>query len=321
MGNSDIHNINQHKIQNLNYILEISNLHPQSIASLIELTDKRIATGSCESISICSINYLTKEWNQDIFIPKAHYRWVYSLCELNNNRLVSCSTDNTIKIWNYSQTELLLLATLQKHSWDIVKVIPLTENRIASCSWDTTVKVWEGIEPYQELVTLKHNEQVCSIIQSKKTKILVTSCSSPSITFWDLVLYKKKHTINKICAIAPNHMIELPNGNIAVSSSFSQTEEYSVTIIEMNNYTIVKNIQVKDFIINGSSLCVIDKNSFVYLYEGRFVQFSSIDYSILHKSDKEERLNAFSCGLITIDEGKYIVTGNNSKGITLIQPV
>lgn len=101
----------------------------------MELKDKRIATcGRDNAISVCSLDYETKQWKQDIKKANAHSNDINSLCELNNNRLVSCSQDKSIKIWNITQNDLNLLSTLTTHTNNVYKVIPLTNNRFCSCS-------------------------------------------------------------------------------------------------------------------------------------------------------------------------------------------
>ena len=83
------------------------------IYSPIELSDERIACGSYDgSIIVCSVNLITNQWKRDFKKEKAHNDSVISLCELNDNKLVSASYECNINIWFILPNDLLLL----KHS-------------------------------------------------------------------------------------------------------------------------------------------------------------------------------------------------------------
>ena len=141
-------------IQNLNYLLELRNIHSHTVCSMTELSDKRIATGGGykdRSISIFSFLQDMSNWKQDIIYKNAHNSGICSLVELpNNNQLISASADKTIKIWNIFKQTLTLTKTLPSHSSHVYKVITLNNNYFASCSFDNTLKIWESSEPFQE---------------------------------------------------------------------------------------------------------------------------------------------------------------------------
>ena len=81
------------------------------------LHDKRIATVSSDSsISICRINYENKTFIQEIKKTHAHSSSVLSICELHDGRLITCSIDMSIKVWNVCQNEIKLLKTLMASS-------------------------------------------------------------------------------------------------------------------------------------------------------------------------------------------------------------
>ena len=80
------------------------------------LSDGRIATPSDnhnKSISILTANYEIKKFIRDIHKEKAHNNCIRSFVELNNNRLVSCSDDKTIKIWAIQANKLTEINTLK----------------------------------------------------------------------------------------------------------------------------------------------------------------------------------------------------------------
>ena len=71
--------------------------------SLAETEDKRIAMGDGDgNISISSYDIPNKKWKKNIYKKKAHLANVNSLCALSSNRLLSGSSDETVKVWSVS---------------------------------------------------------------------------------------------------------------------------------------------------------------------------------------------------------------------------
>ena len=299
--------------------IQMNNIHLEYVYSIIQLTDKRIVTGSINSLLICSVNILTKCWNIDITKESAHNSKINSLCELTNSRLISGSDDQLIKIWLYSSKDLSLIKQISKHKGFIYKIITLTNNIFATCSQDHTVKLFEHNENYQELLTIKCLSPIISIINLQKRKQLVIasrSSFSSSFSFWDTDSYILIKNMNNYYFIsAPSHMIELPNGNIVVSSN---DERKPIVIINTINYSIDKIIYCDEIIKSDSSLCIINDCSFIYLWNGNILQISSKDYSIIYKSNKLKGLDGWY-GMISIDNGNYLVITNPFRGISIVK--
>ena len=138
------------------------------VSSLIQLENMKIVTGCNDgSISINSIDLNKKEWKRIIYKENAHNDRVVSLCDLNDNRLVSGSDDKTIKVWNISMIELNQIKIIKEHNDTIWKIIPLSNLTFASCSSDGSVRIWESIYNYQQLSILIHNDNVISILRLK----------------------------------------------------------------------------------------------------------------------------------------------------------
>ena len=91
---------------------------------------------------------------------------------------------------------------------------------------------------------------------------------------------------------------------------------YPIVIIEPDNYSIVKKIQVQEYITDYSSICAWKNDSFIYSCGGKFLQISIDDYSVIYKSDKEHQLNG-KCGMISI-RNNYLVVQNDSNGFSII---
>ena len=305
------------KIEGIHHYMNLNNIHTSAPYSLIELSDKRIASGSGDgSLSVCSINLTTKEWKQDIKKDKAHTSTIRSICELEQNRLVSASSDYTIKIWNIFTNELSLIKTLKDHTGTIAHVIPLSHQRFASSSHDMKIKIWKSEETYGEITTLKLEGSANSMIKLKNKEILVSTCYSPDyVEFWNLNTYQKQHTIKGYIAVYQNQLIEMQNGYIALSLFPGG----KIVVINPVNYSVVKEISDQEYITNHSSLCCWGNDSFIYVYDGKIIQFKNDDCSIIFKTKMENQLFGHHCMITMINEN-YLIIENKSNGLTIVKP-
>ena len=284
-----------------------------NIYSLVETEDKRIASGDSNgNISISSYDINEKTWNRNIHKMRAHNKWVKSLCTLNGNRLLSGSSDCLIKLWSISDEDLTLIKEIKGHTDWVNKVIPLTKERFASCSVDKTVKIWKDDKTYKCIFTLQADDEIMSILQLRGKEVLVSSCgtdSSPRVSFWDITKYINKHTIKGYGVKEPTHMIELLNGNIALSSKGDEYS-YPIVIINTSSYQIIKRIDCN--LDDMSSMCMFDEHSFIYIHYFKLLQISSKDYSILFESTNGH-FGGHHSGVIPLEGGKYFAFGEGGR--------
>ena len=244
-------NVRQTKIMTLKIQMNIK--HHTNITSIISLENKEILTGTSEgSIQLFSLNIKTKTFALLKQKHDAHEGDIWSICELKNsnvNNIISCSFDKTIKIWIISKNIFHLLKKLTIHKYPIYKLIILPESRIASTSWDRTIKIFDSFGKYQTLVTIVNNECVWSMISLKNKEMLVTSHDGINkegyICFWCLKKFQIIKRIGGSFARMPTHMIELPDGNVAISS---YTEVKPISIIDTDKLIVQKHIVSNYFI-------------------------------------------------------------------------
>ena len=294
------------------------------VTSLIETKDKRIASGGQDgNISISSYDLNKKTWKIDIHKEKAHGYWVKCLCILNGNRLLSGGHDKLIKIWTISKRDITLIKEIKEHTQAVNWIIPLSKERFTSGSFDCTIKIWKDNNSYECLSTLIHNECISSILQLRGKEVLVSSGFKGlfGVTFWNLNNYTKLHAIKGYDVRWPTHMIELFDGNIALS-----TWNYPclIVIIDNSTYQVKKEIKfgpMKEWSLGSAAPCfslhVFDKHSFFFVRDGYFVQISNEDGSILFQS-KGGRFDGYY-GVIPLEGGEYFAL-NNDKGIAIIKP-
>ena len=129
--------------------------------------------------------YLWKVSDQSIMTLLGHESWIYSLAfSPDGTRIVSGSTDNTIKIWDAESGNEL--RTLKGHEgWVGAVAFSPDGKRIVSGSQDNTIKIWDANNG-KELMTLHgHNNGVWAVEYSPDGSRIVSSSLDNTIKLWD----------------------------------------------------------------------------------------------------------------------------------------
>ena len=284
------------------------------------LSDGRIATPSeayNKSILILSFHCEFKKWSKDILKEKAHNKCIRSFVELSNNRLVSCSDDMTIKVWSIQPKDLTQITQLNHHKGEIYRIIALSNNRFASASEDKMVKIYNTEYPYEHVRSLSHTQPVWNLLFINSKDMLITSYKG-GLVFWNAQTYEQMHQFETIYTYSCiTSMIELPSNRIALVTY----EPTGMIIFDLNDYSIIKGIMDEEYIPYYSSLCLLDDElSFVYIYNEKVVQISTIDYAVLYKSKNTKKLEGFN-GIIVMDNGNYLFIANTAFGYSIVTPI
>jgi WD40 repeat protein len=81
----------------------------------------------------------------------------------NTNYVATCSTDNTVKIWNVSSSfDWTLITTYSQHSSGVNGLEWLDNDTLASGERDETIKIW-SMTTGQTKLTIKTNQRVWSL--------------------------------------------------------------------------------------------------------------------------------------------------------------
>ena len=302
-------------IQSLNKIIEIK--HQETIFSVIELNDLKIATGDYNGyIKLFSIDYDNKQWIK-IKEHKGHNGGISSFCELSQNRLISSSWDKTIKVWKINNNTITLIKTLKGHINTVYKVIPLSDNIIASGSDDKTIKIWD-VNTYEEIHRLIEDFSVYSLLKLNNKEELASSGydMNNSVSFWNIKTFTKEHSVACCNCDSFNGLIMLSNRYIAVSGGDSAT----IDIIDTEHYQRIKQIECKDFIVINdfpSSIYLLNNGTFIYSHNGSFCQISSTTYEVLFKFKMEDEFNGNA--IISSANDKYIIAVNQKEGISIFK--
>ena len=241
---------------------------PSSIAffHLLLLSDGRLA--SCSNNGRIQIYNINNNYHCDLTINFCQINGFTYMCQLENNKLITCSSDKSIKIWSIEQLSYQCDYTIiNAHENIIYKVIPITNNRIASCSMDKTIKIWNSNHPYNLIKELNgHTKCVTSIIQLKGKEILISGARDKTFRIWNILTYQCATIINEIFCSMSNSLLELNNNRIIVG------EDKSVAIINLDKYYIehrkstymMSDVKSLMKLNNGNILCGSFRSVFIY---------------------------------------------------------
>lgn len=83
---------------------------------------------------------------KDILIKKIHKQTVTQLIEIEPNVIVSSSWDNTIKVWRFTNNDLVLLNIYIEHTNSILCLLQIDNSTIISGSTDKKIIMWKKKE-------------------------------------------------------------------------------------------------------------------------------------------------------------------------------
>lgn len=292
------------------------------VRSMLALSENIIITGSYDgSLFICSLDLLSKKYNITFNQIRAHEEIISYLSKTDNKQIISSSYDKTIKIWDILDgNKLKLNKIVTKHSSSVMQAIYIGYERIASCSTDLVIiwkqhslrSIMEFIQDYKDLTAI--------LYLPKKDFFLISNRGRNNdgiINVWDLNSpYKPMKVINNIYAYYVNCMIELYNGNIAITHG----KNSDIYILNSNNFETINIINLPR---NFPKLYTVSKNSFFAVDWGVVYQLltdDGINYKIVFQ-DKTSIEELYGLGgVIVLENGNYFVTdGKLIHGVNIFK--
>ena len=175
---------------------------------------------------------------------------------MSSGELVSCSTDNQIKIFNIKGNEYEVLQTLKYHTSCVYKIIELKNKTLVSCSGDSSIIFYfkDNLE-YKKDYQMSTNGSCSSVIQTKDNEICYSESNNNSIVFFDLLERKIKTSISNIskCSGCREWFIMMTKDLLVIPG------ENKISIINVNHYNVARIIEVP-----GSSwicgICILNEN-------------------------------------------------------------
>lgn len=187
-----------------------------SILDACVMIDGRIASVHQDnSLRISNlINYIT-----ELTIKDAHKGEIKRINQTKNGKILTCSMDSNIKIWNIKGISFSCEATLFI-GCDGYYANEISNNRIVSCGTSSfPIKIWMGVPPYKCIKTLGFNGlwgQTYSAIQLRNQEILLSSSNDQTVKFWNINSKKCFKTIKYSTLFPKDPITQLENGLIGI---------------------------------------------------------------------------------------------------------
>lgn len=226
-------------ISNINDITNIA-INKEGVYSLLILKDQRIA--SCSGDKAIRI-FNSKTFKIEIEI-KEHSNLINFIAQLKNGNLISCSSDETIKIFKlFDDNSYKVEQTLNEHKLYVKKVIELNNNFLVSSSLDRTLIIWEKNENENYIIKFMIEEgYYADNILEINEHIFVYNNWNNEIIFFDYVNCKDIKIIKNINCSHSNESFLKLNENILLIGGLD-----FIYIIDLINYGILKQIKIFDW--------------------------------------------------------------------------
>ena len=286
-----------------------------------------------------------------IYTLNYHKDCINCLCILNDGRLISGSSDNSIIIYNKTTYQPDLI--INEHKCSVYSIIQLSSGILVTCSLDKTIKLFniKG-NNYNIIQTLNDHTGCVNKIIEIENKYLVSCSDDKSIIFYlkDNLKYKKDYQIstndkcycigqikeNEICYQENNNKIcfyDINERKIKSSISNISKSAYSpfimiskdllfisgenkISIININYYELIREIEVPNSgSINGA--CMLNKN-LLFTGDGKGIirEWKIEEDNLILISKKENAHNNWISTLFNIGNGQ-IASGSFDKLIKI----
>ena len=274
------------------------NYHKKGVNCLTILNDGRLVSGSSDN-SIIIYNNITYE--PDLII-KEHNDIIVCITKLSSGILDSCSRDKTIKLFDIKEKNYEILQTLDYHLNWVFKIIELYNNNLVSCSLDENIIFYfKYNSQYQVDYKITTKGSCSSIIQTKENEICYfdhMKDNGTNICFFDLNLKKIKSIISY--KNINNHIFR--TFNMITKDLLIIGGKNKISIININQYKIVKEIEVQKSNISG--FCMLNEKMFLTGDDNGIIRQWKIEgNNLILVSKKEKSHDGVICAFMKLGNG------------------
>ena len=161
--------------------------------------------------------------------------------QLSSGELVSCSGDNTIKIFKINNVKYEILQTLQYHTDSVYKIIELKNKNLVSCSKDSSILFYykDNLE-YKNNYKISTNGTCYTIIEIKENEICYSEEYNNTICFYNLLEKKIISSLSNISKYNGERewFIMIRKDLLLIPG------ENKISIINVNQYKLIRVIEV-----------------------------------------------------------------------------
>ena len=243
-----------------------SNESKEQLIKKINLLEKEL-----KAMKHNNTDNINKGSKNPLYVLSNHLDWIKCLIVLKDGRLVSCSEDNSIIIYNKQtyQTDIII----NEHESCVNCLIQLKNGNLVSCSDDKTIKLFNIKEKdYEVIQTLTFHSNFVNKILELSNDTLISGSSDSTIIFYikDNLTYKKDYSISASSLV--KNIIQTKQNEIVYSTNDGKLNFYDIN--ERKNKKIIENV-----ISSYSSFLMITKDLLLVSGENKMNIINVNDYN------------------------------------------
>ena len=253
-----------------------------NIINICLLNDKRLAIcSSSKDILIYNINTYQLE-----ITLEGHSDTVKDITLFNESTLISCSYDQSIKIWYLHDKEYQCVHTIEEAHNDVIKkIIKLSVDLFATCSKDKTIKIWK-INGELSHTLKRHSKEITSILKIYNSDLLLSGSDDLTLKLWNIHTFQCVSSINDIHCISSNTLLQYDDRRVVVCGSGI------IYVVDFLKCEIEKKFEDKKmslifcinklndrFILcgcNNGSLCLFDMETYIIRHKRKRAHDSTV---------------------------------------------
>ena len=251
---------------------------------------------------------------KQINLIKAHESWVRDVEIFPSGKIISVSSDLSIKIYDNNFNVLQIIKNA--HNKDVVYVDIKDENNFVTSSCDGSIYTWikkDNKFKINKKIINAHEKPIWKVIYSSNGNLI--SCSDDKlIKIWDNSNYENEYR----CILKLEHknnigsILLLEDKNLLISSGLDGTKFWN-----NNNYLLIKSIENANSCSRNNLITLDNDRLFV---GGGWEESKMKIISISQKKIIKEVENNFTCFAVCVLSDKEIfITGGESNDINVFR--
>lgn len=277
----------------------------KSVSSMCLMNKDRIAFVS-EKNRVDVYNLST--WKCEVPMKDIHQGSILYLTALDDDSLVTCSEDKTIKIFQINEADFTLKETLSGHQKPVNVVKKLSKNRLVSASLDHSIKIW-SLDKYICEKTLSEENSNCfyasSLLELQSSPYLVSAGSwgDSTLVFWKASDFSFHKSIDDVSAYSSNSLIELSSKELLVGGA-NKFHIVNVSKLEVEKTVKIKYSICSAYELNDKGVVLFGTNC------GSLVKFNISKTA----EDSEKKINNDKItSIVFANEHEKFITGSTDE--------
>ena len=255
------------------------------VSILLELKDGRLLSASIDG----TVNIYKKDSYEIDLSIKEHSDEIYSVIQLSDERIVTCSKDSLMKVIKLSEDNKYEIESTLKSDDAVLNAIEIKNNLIISVSLDKTIKVWD-LKTFKVITTIE--EECDNILKINENEFMTSSSKNKCIKFWNN--YQIIKTINdlKVTDIIKSILL-FEDDKLLIG------EDYILYLIDVKKYELIKSFEMNGLVLSiskcldGDILCTIynsNKNNHILKYH-----YDNGNLNLIFEKKKAHNYFIFNC--------------------------